>query len=118
MYQAQELATAMRHGLPVVAVVFDDGGFGNVRRIQEEQYGNRLIACDLANPDFFDFARSFGANAFRATDEAGLATALREALAAKAPALVHVKVGPMPSPWDMLAPRRVRGQEHWRPSLP
>ncbi|HEY5301033.1 MAG TPA: thiamine pyrophosphate-binding protein, partial [Acetobacteraceae bacterium] len=44
MYQAQELATAMRHNLPVVVVVFDDGAFGNVRRIQEQQYGNRLIA--------------------------------------------------------------------------
>ena len=100
--------------LPVVAVVFDDGAFGNVRRIQAEHFGNRLIACDLANPDFYAFARSFGANAFRASDEASLRVALREALAARAPALVHVKVGEMPSPWDMLAPRRVRGQEGWR----
>lgn len=118
MYQAAELATAIRHALPVVAVVFDDGAFGNVRRIQAEQFGNRLIACDLANPDFYQFARSFGANAFRASDPAGLQVALEEALAARAPALVHVKVGEMPSPWDMLAPRRVRGQEGWRPSLP
>ncbi len=118
MYQAQELATAMRHGLPVVAVVFDDNAFGNVRRIQAEHFGNRLIASDLANPDFFAFARSFGANAFRAGDAASLEAALREALAARAPALVHVKVGEMPSPWDMLSPRRVRGHEGWRPSMP
>jgi acetolactate synthase-1/2/3 large subunit len=118
MYQAAELATAIRHALPVVAVVFDDGAFGNVRRIQAEHFGNRLIACDLANPDFFHFARSFGANAFRATDEASLKITLDEALAARAPALVHVKVGEMPSPWDMLSPRRVRGEETWRPSLP
>jgi acetolactate synthase-1/2/3 large subunit len=118
MYQAQEMATAMRHALPVVAVVFDDGAFGNVRRIQAEQFAGRFIACDLANPDFYQFARSFGANAFRATDEASLLAALREALAARAPALVHVKVGEMPSPWDMLMPRRQRGQEAWRPVLP
>ena len=118
LYQAQELATAVRHALPVVAVVFDDGAFGNVRRIQAEQFGGRLIACDLANPDFAAFARSFGANAFRASDEASLRIALGEALAARAPAVVHVKVGEMPSPWDLLAPRRQRGHEHWRPSLP
>ena len=35
MYQAAELATAVRHNLPVVAMVFDDGAFGNVRRIQQ-----------------------------------------------------------------------------------
>ena len=98
MYQAAELATAMRHALPVVAVVFDDGAFGNVRRIQAEHFGNRLIACDLANPDFYAFARSFGANAFRAADAAGLQTALHEALAARAPALVHVTVGRCPAP--------------------
>ena len=66
MFQAAELATAMRHRLPVVVVVFDDGAFGNVRRIQEQQYGNRLIACDLTNPDFVKFAESFGMAAFRA----------------------------------------------------
>ena len=58
MFQAAELATAMRRRLPVVVVVFDDGAFGNVRRIQEQQYGNRLIACDLTNPDFVRFAES------------------------------------------------------------
>ena len=66
MYTANELATAMRHRIPLVAVVFSDGAFGNVRRIQEEQFGNRLIACDLANPDFVKFAESFGAAGRRA----------------------------------------------------
>ena len=66
MYTANELATAVRHRIPLVAVVFADGAFGNVRRIQEENYGNRLIASDLANPDFVKFAESFGAAAERA----------------------------------------------------
>ena len=119
MYQAAELATAMRHHLPVVAVVFDDGAFGNVKRIQEERFGNRLIAHDLHNPDFFDFARSFGMNAYRAHNESELRDTLTAALAARAPALIHVPVGEMPSPWDMLALPRVRGfDEAWRPAMP
>ena len=61
LYTANEMATAMRHRIPLVAIVFADGAFGNVRRIQQEQFGNRLIACDLANPDFVKFAESFGA---------------------------------------------------------
>ena len=28
---------------------------------RQEHYGNRLIACDLVNPDFVEFAESFGA---------------------------------------------------------
>ena len=59
-YQAMELATAKRHGLAVVVVVFDDGAFGNVRRIQQQAWGGRLIGWDLANPDFCQFADSFG----------------------------------------------------------
>jgi acetolactate synthase I/II/III large subunit len=119
MYQATELATAMHHKLPVVVVVFDDGAFGNVRRIQEQQYGNRLIACDLTNPDFVRFAESFGMAAFRATTPEALEAALRQAFALNAPALVHVPVGQMPSPWDMILLPRVRGfAEAWRPALP
>jgi acetolactate synthase-1/2/3 large subunit len=117
MFQATELATAMHHKLPVVVVVFDDGAFGNVRRIQAQQYGNRLIASDLTNPDFVRFAESFGMAAFRATTPDGLEDALREAFALNAPALVHVPVGEMPSPWDMILLPRVRGAEG-RPPLP
>ncbi len=119
MYQAAELATAVRHNLPVVAVVFDDGAFGNVRRIQQQQYGNRLIASDLANPDFVRFAESFGIRAWRAPTPAALEAALRDALAARAPALIHVPVGEMPSPWDMILLPRVRGSaDGARPALP
>jgi acetolactate synthase I/II/III large subunit len=119
MYQAAELATAVHHNLPVVAVVFDDAGFGNVRRIQAERFGDRQIASDLTNPDFVRFAESFGVAAFRAEDAAGLERALRAALASGGPALVHVPVGGMPSPWDMLMLPRVRGfDEGWRKPLP
>ena len=59
MFNVQEMATAMRHGIAAIAVVFDDGAYGNVRRSQELRYGNRLIGCDLANPDFVELAKSF-----------------------------------------------------------
>ena len=119
MFQATELATAMRHKLPVVVVVFDDGAFGNVRRIQQQQYGNRLIACDLTNPDFVKFAESFGMQAARAATPDALEAALRKAFASEAPALIHVPVGEMPSPWDMILLPRVRGKaDAWRPALP
>ena len=117
MFQATELATAMHHRLPVVVVVFDDGAFGNVRRIQAQAYGNRLIASDLTNPDFVRFAESFGMAAFRATSPETLEQALRNAFALNVPALVHVPVGEMPSPWDMILLPRVRGPEG-RPPLP
>ena len=34
MFTATEMATAVRHRIPLVTVLFNDGAFGNVRRIQ------------------------------------------------------------------------------------
>lgn len=109
LYQANELATAVRHKIAVVVVVMDDGAYGNVRRIQELQYGNRLIASDLSNPDFVAYAESFGVAGFRARSPAELEAALREALALGKPALVHAPVGSMPDIWSLILAPRVRG---------
>jgi acetolactate synthase I/II/III large subunit len=110
LYTGNELATAMRHRFPLVAVVFADGAFGNVRRIQQEQFGNRVIASDLANPDFVKYAESFGASARRARTPQELGAALKAAIAAREPALIEVPVGPMPSPWEFIHMPRVRGK--------
>jgi acetolactate synthase I/II/III large subunit len=110
LYTANEMATAMRHRIPLVAVVFVDGAFGNVRRIQEEQFGNRLIACDLANPDFVKYAESFGAVGRRAQNPGQLRAALKAGFARREPTLIEVPVGPMPSPWEFILMPRVRGK--------
>jgi acetolactate synthase-1/2/3 large subunit len=110
LYTANEMATAVRHRIPLVTVVFADGAFGNVRRIQEEQYGNRLIACDLANPDFVKFAESFGAAAERVRTPEELRAALRRGFARRdGPTLIEMPVGPMPSPWEFIHMPRIRG---------
>jgi acetolactate synthase-1/2/3 large subunit len=110
MYTANELGTAARHRIPLTAVVFSDGSFGNVRRIQEENYGNRLIASDLANPDFVKFAESFGAAAERVRTPQELRRALRRGFARRdGPTLIEMPVGPMPSPWEFILKGKVRG---------
>jgi acetolactate synthase-1/2/3 large subunit len=111
LFTSNELATAMRHGIGVTVVVFNDGAFGNVRRIQEEQYGNRLIACDLTNPDFVRYAQSFGAEAERARNPQELRLALNRAFKRRGvPTLIEVPVGPMPSPWEFIQMPPVRGR--------
>ena len=110
MFTANEMATAVRHRIPLTTIVFNDGAFGNVRRIQEQNFGNRLIACDLANPDFVRFAESFGAAGERARTPAELSAALRRALAHRdGPTLIEVPVGPLPTPWPFIQMPPVRG---------
>ena len=109
LYTVQELATAVRHHIPLVTVVFNDHAYGNVRRMQVERYGNRVIASDLTNPDFLHLAESFGVTGLRASTPDELRAALERALAADAPALIEVPCGPMPDPWSFLMLPKVRG---------
>ena len=111
LFTSNELATAMRHRIALTTVVFNDGAFGNVRRIQEEQYGNRLIASDLTNPDFVKYAQSFGAEAERARSPQELRVALNRAFKRRdVPTLIEVPVSPMPSPWEFIQMPPVRGR--------
>ncbi len=102
MFNVQELASAVQHRLAVTFVVFNDNAFGNVRRSQVQDYGNRVIASDLRNPDFLKLADSFGMMGLRANTPEALRAALRKALASNEPALIEVPVGEMPNPFSLL----------------
>jgi acetolactate synthase-1/2/3 large subunit len=101
-WSLQELSTARKYGIGLITIVFADGYFGNVRRIQQDEFG-RTIATELANPDFVALARSFGVSATRAGTPGQLADVIREAGAGAEPLLIEVPVGEFPSPWDLIA---------------
>jgi acetolactate synthase-1/2/3 large subunit len=111
MFTVQELATAVRHRIPLVTVVFNDAAYGNVRRMQIDVHGNRVIGSDLANPDFVKLGESFGILSLRAGNPDALRAALEKALAADEPALIEVPVGDMPFPWPFIDLPRVRGKK-------
>jgi acetolactate synthase I/II/III large subunit len=106
LFGAQELATAVQHGINLVTIVFNNSSYGNVRRDQVEQYQGRLIGADLKNPDFVKFAESFGALALRVTRPADLQEKLPRALEANAPVVIEVPIerGSEVSPWPFTMP--------------
>ncbi len=109
MFNGQELSTAMRFGIAVVAIVFNDNAYGNVRRGQKEMFGGRLIASDLYNPDFARFVGSFGMDYWQADSPETLAPALAAALATGRPAFIEVKIEGFPNPFPHMFFRKVRG---------
>jgi acetolactate synthase-1/2/3 large subunit len=109
MFNVQELATAVRHRIPLVVILFNDGAYGNVRNMQRHDHGNRLIGTDLANPDFMKLAASFGIDGYRAKDPHALRQALERALAKNEPALIEVPCGELPDPWQFIDMPKVRG---------
>ncbi len=111
LYCAMELATAVQHGINTVAVVFNDGAYGNVRRMQKELYAGRIISSDLVNPDFVAFVESFGAIGVRVHSANSLRDALTDAFAADRPVVIEVPVGEMPGPWRMMYPNELLVEE-------
>ena len=91
---AQELATAVQHGLEVVVLVVDNGMYGTIRMHQERTYPGRVIATDLQNPDFAALAEAYEAAGETVADTGELPAALDRALAAGRPAVVVLKVDP------------------------
>ena len=63
-FTAMELATAVRYGLNVTVVIHNDDAFSSIANYQRVVHG-RTYECDLTNPDFVAFAKSFGARARR-----------------------------------------------------
>ena len=109
LFTATEMATAVHHRIPLVAVVFNDSAYGNVRRIQQERFGvERTIASTLVNPDIVAFAKSFGCLGLRAYGPHELGDALRTAMAHDGPVVIEVPVGQVPSPWPFIVMPRSR----------
>ena len=106
MFNAQELSTAVQQGLGVVAVVFEDGAYGNVKRMQEDLYGGRVIASELRNPDFVKLAESFGADGVRVETPDALRDAVAAAWGRRIPTVVSVSVGRFPDPFGTVLPTR------------
>lgn len=98
----QELSTMRRYGLPLVEIVFNDGYYGNVRRIQNGNYGGRVFSSDLTDPDYMQLAAAFGIAHARAFDPEELGRVLERALASRTPTLIEVPVADFPSPWNLV----------------
>jgi len=90
MMGASEMATAMKYGINVVTVVVNDGALSSIKGSQQKDYDGRIVDTDLLNPDFVQFAKSFGAYAVRVKDLSDFKSILRDALAADHPAVIEV----------------------------
>jgi acetolactate synthase-1/2/3 large subunit len=107
MFAVQELATAMQYGISVVALVFNNNAYGNVRRDQRERFGGRVLGADLQNPDFLKLADAFGVRSERVGSPEALRASLSRALDSGEPWLIEVPV-PRDSesdPWRFLQPQ-------------
>ncbi len=95
---AQELATAVRHRLPVIALVHNDATYGAIKNIQQRVFEGRYLDVDLTNPDFLTLAAAHGVPGHRVHTPDQLRSAVRQALSHDGPSLIEV-----PDRWRFLA---------------
>jgi acetolactate synthase-1/2/3 large subunit len=62
MLSIGELAACAQHGLPVIVCLFNDGGYGVLRVVQEAVLGHRH-GTELGTPDFVQVAEGMGVTA-------------------------------------------------------
>lgn len=87
-----EVETAVRCGLRTIVLVFDNQRYGMIRTYQDRRPGAAAVATDLGPIDFAAAARSMGARGVRVEDDAPFEPALRQALVADKPTVVHLVV--------------------------
>lgn len=87
-----EVETAVRNGLRTIVLVFDNQRYGMIRTYQDRRPGGSGVATDLGPIDFAAAARALGARGVRVDDDASFEPALRQALVADRPTVLHLVV--------------------------
>ena len=108
MFGVQELATAAQFGIAVVALVFNNRSYANVRRDQMKGFDGRIIGSDLRNPDFVRLGQAFGIEAERVSTPQYFRATLERAVAANAPRLIEIDIATdsETNPWKFVHPPR------------
>ncbi|RFU70450.1 acetolactate synthase [Peribacillus saganii] len=94
MMTMQELETAARYNVPIIAIVVNNNMYGTIRAHQEKHFPGRVVATDLKNPDYAALSRLFGCHGETVHKNADFVPALKRALDSGKPALIEIQTDP------------------------
>ena len=90
MVHIGELSTAAQHDIPIVLIVFTDGGYGVLRGIQANRFEDRNVGVDLATPNFAMVAKGMGVQGEQVKGLDEFKDAFKRAMAAPGPYVLDV----------------------------
>ena len=100
-----EIATAVRHNIPVIQVVINNHVLGMVRQWQNLFYGQRYSATVLNDAvDFVKLAEAMGAEGIRAASREEFKEAFARALTLGKPVVIDCQIDCDDKVWPMVAP--------------
>jgi acetolactate synthase-1/2/3 large subunit len=79
MMNSQEIETAVRESIPLVVLIWDDGGYGLIEWKMDLELGAHYYV-KFGNPDIVKYAESFGAKGYQITSADELLPTLQAAL--------------------------------------
>ncbi|MDA8169903.1 MAG: acetolactate synthase large subunit [Nitrospiraceae bacterium] len=88
---AAEIETAVRLGVSMVVLVFNDGAYGLIEWKERVRYRQEFFT-GFGNPDFVKFAEAFGARGYRVEKEGELAGILKDALGREGVSIIDCPV--------------------------
>lgn len=98
-FHCAEFDTAVRYGLPFVALIGNDARWNAEYQIQLREYGlGRTIGCELLPSHYDQVAKAFGGYGESVTSAVELAPALQRASDSKLPSCVNVFIDGLPAP--------------------
>jgi len=92
MMNVQDLETAVRRKLNIVAMVWEDGEYGLIKWKQQNGFDGKHSDLAFTNPDFEALASSFGMWGKKVTSTDQIVPLLEEAFSQEGPALLSVPV--------------------------
>lgn len=94
-----EIETSVRENAPVLIIVMNNHGYGNIKQEQLVYHGPRYIGVDFLDTDFTMIAKGFGADGIRVESPDQLMDALKSGLASEKTFLVDVLIDPTDNVW-------------------
>jgi sulfoacetaldehyde acetyltransferase len=89
----QEVMTAVRENIPVIAVVANNLEWGAEKKNQIDYYNNRFVGADLrANPDYAKLAEDMGAKGYLVRDDREVGDVVRNAVASGKPCVINAMI--------------------------
>lgn len=92
----QELATVVRHNLPIKLFLLNNHGHSMIQQTQDQWLGSRYLASSvaggLADPDYVAIAKAYGFRTLSVSRNSDLDDVIAEVMSAAGPVLCHVDV--------------------------
>jgi acetolactate synthase-1/2/3 large subunit/sulfoacetaldehyde acetyltransferase len=106
LMNAQEMETAVRHGINVVTLVMNNNCWGSEKAYQKHFYEERYVGADIGNPRYDQFAELFGAKGYYVEHADQVGDVMLDAFQCGKPAVVEVPIDPDEFPVPATASRK------------